>query len=264
MSYNPFEDIHLKLQYNKGHIVYWAIDPLFPDENPHEFTLQVSGTVDFSELLREIPVGNKFFAEDLPNAQQNFSALLYYRVKLSTPKGEYFSDSVSSYLTPSSRRQYRLANEIVRKELLRMTKFSGIPSYVLKRKTYGVPSKDYSKVDPITGAALTSEKNNYGNHFDTGYYDPVSTMFSQEDGHDTFKLDPAGTGTVNRSDMSVRMVGFPLVHYNDILIDIDQDYRYLIKDRQEITFPGTSIVMIQLLQVSLLPTTDPIYKYELP
>ena len=259
MAYSPFQYIHIKPNFSQGHLIDWGIDPLFSDPSPHEFVLQVSGDILFSEILREIPVGNSFFARDLPNFQQTFSGIINYRVKLTTPKGVYYSDPISSYFTPLTRRQYIVANEIVRKEILRMRKFSGVTAVVLKRKTYGQTVKDPLKYDPITGVALTSEKTNFGNHLDTGYYDPVATMFSAEDGHDTTKLNPSGDGTINRSDMSVRMPGFPLVHYNDILIDVDQDYRYIVKDRQEIDYPGTSIVTSQLLQVSLIPTSDPIY-----
>lgn len=263
MANNPFLDIHLKPQFAEGHIIEWAIDPLFDDPAPSNFILQVSGTIDFSEILREIPVGNSFFARDLPNSQQSFSGILNYRVKLVTPKGVYYSAAISSYFTPLSRRQYSIANEIVRKEVLRMRKFTGIPGMALKRKTYGNTIKNPLKYDPITGVALTSEKSNFGNHLDTGYYDPIPTMFSGEEGHDTLKLDPSGAGTLNRSDMSVRMPGFPLLHYNDILIDVDQDFRYIVKDRQEVTYPGTSTVTSQLLQVTLLPTSDPIYSIKL-
>ena len=264
MAYNPFNNIYIRLQFAQGHTVVWAIDPLFDDNEPHNFVLEVSGTVDFNELLREIPVGNSFYGQDLPNAQQTAAAVLYYRARLETPKNTYYSQSVSSYATPLTRRQFIIANEIVRKEMLRMRKFTGAPAVILKRKTYGTSVKDNLKVDLITGISLTDNSPDHGSPIANGYYAPVSTIFSEEQADVTMKLDPGGAGTIDRTDTTVRMPGFPLVHYNDILIDVDQDYRYIVKDRQEISFPGTSVVVSQILQVALIPPSDPVYSITFP
>ena len=258
MASNPFTRIHLTPRFALGHLIQWDIDPLFRDHDPHLFTLEVSGILDFSELIREIPVGNSFFASDIPGAQQLSANVLYYRVRLETPEGTYHSKSISSYFTNYTRRQYVLAAEIARKEMLRMKKFSGVDAVVLKRKIYGEPVTG-NTVDPVTGMALTSGAPHHGSSIVAGYYKPLHTLYSVEEGNDTRRIDPGGTGALEVSQISVRMLGFPALHYNDIVIDYDQDYRYIVKDRQEVEFPGTSITIIQKLQLSLIPPSDPVY-----
>lgn len=257
MSPNPFTKIFLRPQFGRGHALQWEIDPLFKDEEPHNFTIEVSGAMDFSELIRTVNVGNVFFGVD-PIRQQNTETAIYYRVRLDTPNGQYFSKGINPNYTPSTRHQFSIAAEIVRKEHLRMSKYTGAAVAVLKRKIYGNVVKD-NTVDPISGLAMTDSAPDQGNVFVSGYYDPIRSFMSIENGNDVFAMDPNGTGAIANTRLEVRMLGFPYVNYNDIIIDVDADLRYIVKDRDEVNFPGTSIVLLQTLQLSLIPSSDPVY-----
>lgn len=257
MSPNPFIKIFLRPQFGVGHSLQWEIDPLFSDPEPHNFVIEASGAMDFSELLREIQVGNVFFGTD-PIRQQNTETAIYYRVRLETPEGKYYSKGINPNYTPSTRHQFSIAAEIVRKEHLRMSKYTGAPIVILKRKIYGKQVTD-DTVDPITGLPITDSSPHQGNMFVSGYYAPVKSFMSIESGNDVFAMDPGGTGAIANTRLEVRMLGFPYVNYNDIIIDFDADLRYIVKDRDEVNFPGTSIVLLQTLQLSLIPPSDPVY-----
>jgi hypothetical protein len=258
MSHNPFTSIDLKLDFGQGHLVSWTIDPLFEDEEPHKFVIEVSESPLFETILREHVIGNLPFGRDTKGLHQNFNNIIYYRVRLDTPNKSYYSDVIDTNFAPLSRRQYAIANEIIRKELMLMTKFTGINISVLKRKIYG-PSIEDKTVDPITGVALTDEAPNHGNEKTKGYYDQIHSWMSNAGGQSINRLDPSGTGSVNRFIQQVRMLPFPIVNYNDIVIDVDSDLRYIVKEVDMVTYPGTSIILVQNVQLSLLPTSDPVY-----
>lgn len=258
MSLNPFTSIELKLDIRDGHLISWSIDPLFDDPEPHKFFLEVSEDPLFSILIREIPVGNLPYARDTKGLHQNFNNIINYRIRLETEKGIYHSEVVNTNFAPLTRRQYAMANEIIRKELMLMTKFTGINIVVLKRKIYG-PSITDKTIDPISGVALTDESPDHGNIKTKGYYDPVNSWMSTAGGQSINRIDPNGAGTINSFIQQVKMLPFPIVNYNDIVIDVDADLRYIVKEVDFVTYPGASIVLIQNVQLSLLPTSDPVY-----
>lgn len=258
MSYNPFTSINLKLDIASGHLLSWTIDPLFTDPEPHTFYIEVSDDPLFNVILREIKVGNFPSGRDTKGLHQNFNNVLNYRIRLDTSEGTYYSDVVNTNFAPLTRRQYAIANEIIRKELMLMEKFTGINISVLKRKIYG-PSVEDKSIDPISGVALTDESPNHGNEKTKGYYDQIHSWMSNAGGKSINRLDPSGTGAVNSFIQQVRMLPFPIVNYNDIVIDVDADLRYIVKEVDFVTYPGTNIILIQNVQLSLLPTSDPVY-----
>jgi len=264
MEPNPFTTIAVHPNFSKGHLVHWSIDPAFYRNAPYSFSIQASGTLDFSELLFDINVGNTFFYIDKANIVQNQQVNFFYRVVLTVGNESFISNTCAliDQLSNYSRRQYTIAAEIARKEMLRASKFTGGLYYLLKLRTYGDDASDNS-VDPITGLALTSTSPNFGSSKKGGYYDPIKFYMTLEDGECTRKLNPDGAGILESTQLNMRVAGFPIIDTNDVVVDLTSDSRYLVKDRQNTPYPGTSLNVIQSLKISLIPPTDAIYTIDI-
>lgn len=258
MEPNPFTKIEVTPGFGNGHHIQWSIDPTFIRSEVYNFFVEISGTLRFDELLDEIAVGNSFFYVDKSNRKQNIQDNYFYRIRLEVGN-EVFLSNVSTVAGISyTRRQYVIAAEIARKEVLRASKYTGGPYYLLKLRTYGTNITDDS-VDPISGVALTTTSPSYGNSKLNGYYNAVKMYMSIDDSEDTRKLNPDGSGVIENQMLTTRVAGFPIIDTNDVLVDLEADARYMVRDRQNYIFPGTSLNVVQNLKINLLPPTDPIY-----
>lgn len=263
MEPNPFIQAKAHPSYSKGHHLQWKIDPAFYAPEPYNFTVELSETPSFNEILESIEVGNNFHYVDKSNTRRSLTINLFYRIKLNADGQIYYSQVFSSDSIDYDRRQYKLASEIARKEALRLSKFVGGAASLLKFRTYGKDAAD-NTVDPITGLALTATGPNYGNVKSGGYYDPVWIYFVIEGGEDHRRLAPDGTGVLEGTTADARALGFPLIETNDIIIEKEQDRCWIVKERQPVLFPGTSLIVAQTLKLSLIQPTDPVYSLDVP
>lgn len=259
MSSNPFYQATVTPNFALGHLIQWKIDPMFMETEPYTYTVEVSGTPDFSEIVYTLDVEAPYFTLDKTNFRQANYVDMYYRVKLVTSDNNiYYSRTMIFGSMLEKRRPYRIATEIVRKEFLRLTRYAGVDAYLLKRKAFGEVRKD--EVDPISGVPITDNVTHYGTGIVGGYFDPLKIWCSYEDGSYTRTLDQAGMGVNDVMDVSLRMIGYPSVETHDVIADTIGDARFIIKKVTPTYFPGTSICIVQKLEASYIPNTDPIYK----
>jgi len=255
----PFTFLSITPNYVSGHFVEWQLDHLFSDDEPHEFTVEVSEDSNFSEITYALPtVINTYFAVDNTHTKQASTIDFFYRIKLKTPKKIYYSNALSLASGSDTRRNYLLAAEMVRKELLRLRKYTGHAVYLLKRKNFGKKVKE--SLDPISGIVITNNVSDFGTSFEGGYYAPLKTLMSYEIVKQDRKLSEQGLGTVESSTIVVRMAGFPIANPEDLLVDSGDFTRYRIMDQQIKRLPGTSLCICQKLTIETLPTSDISYK----
>lgn len=257
----PFTRVTVSPNFAIGHLIQWKLDNSFAEAEPYNFIVEVSGAPDFSDVAYELPAGDMYFVVEAPGFKQAFEVDLYYRVKLTTGDNKVFYSQVIVFgATVENRRNYKLASEISRKELLRSRKYTGFGTYLLKRKTFGEVRQD--AVDPISGAPITDNVSDFGTGLNGGYYSPVKIITSYEQGKQTRTLSEAGLGLNESFIVKMRMIGYPYVETQDIIVDGDTDERFIVKEVESIFFPGTSIVLIQTLTAGFVPYTDPIYKIQ--
>lgn len=256
---NPFTSFRYLPGAIGGSVLTWSIDPTFTDPLPHNFTLQLSGTPDFSEVLTEIPGGDVACIVDTTNIQQDNLYSIYYRVKLVTGNDEhtYYSRILTTAGDDYTRRQYVLAREIARKEILRM-KYTGFKATLLKRKIYGIPATD-AGIDPVSGVPLTDQADNLGNNTVVGYYAPIPFIISFEDTpveHRGMSRD--GLGVTEIIQQNFRAAGFPIIETDDIIVLTTNRDHYVVKSKETSCFPGTDLVIVQTCTAQLSAPTDPI------
>ena len=66
-----FSKIFMLPDFVRGHYVQWELDTFFNGVQPYNFTLQISQTLDFSEIGYEIHVGDNFYAIDNTGNKQD-------------------------------------------------------------------------------------------------------------------------------------------------------------------------------------------------
>jgi hypothetical protein len=259
MAYNPIRNFYVNPGFAKGHLIQWKIDPAFTESLPYVFTVEISGTPDFSEVHYSIDAGDSLVAVDSTRHKQSFVDDHWYRLKFTTgDNNTYYSKGILLGNTMPNRRQWVTASEIMRKELLRMQKFTGGGiSWLLKRKNFGAVTK--ATVDPVSGVPIADNTSDFGVGLVDGYFAPLKIFMSQEQVQQERKQDAAGNGVIETFIVDFRMIGYPTVEVHDVLVDGDDDRRFIVKSVDQTFFPGTDIVIIQQVKTWLIPNTDPVY-----
>ncbi len=255
---NPFISISVLPDYRTGHRVMWKIDPTFHDDGNYVFTLEVSDTPDFSEIIFTKIAETEFFAIDNSGLKRNMSDGYYFRVKLVTGDDTYYSKMIALGADKVSKDRYLKAAEITRKELLLMDKKNGAVGKLLKRKSYG-PKAD--NLDPVSGVPLTDESTDYGTGLVGGYHNPLTFMYKRVQVDQITKRDPSGNGVTENESLKIRTIGFPLIEEKDIIVT-NSNERYICLTTKYTYYPGTDIKLIQILDLSLIQSTDVVYKIE--
>jgi hypothetical protein len=267
MRYNQtFSKILMIPDFVRGHFIQWELDPFFNGEKPYNFILQISQTIDFSEIAKEFKVGDSFFAIDDSGYKQSWSMNYNYRVLLLTADGnKYYSPPILFGDGKSAQRKYSMAGEIIRKELL-LCRYAGHQAWLLKRKSYGfVSPKTSVYLDPISGVPIADERDvDYGVGLDGGYFSPVACVYTIDRSTADKQLDPAGIGVKETIDLIVRMPGYPAIDTRDIICANLDGWRYNVIAKDISYFPGTGIPISQKVSLRTIPQTDTIYNIELP
>lgn len=258
-----FSKILMVPDFSRGHHIYWAIDPFFKGVLPYNFTLQISQTVDFSEIAKEIFVGDHFFGVDNTGYKQNWTANYYYRVMLETGDGQrFFSTSINFDYAQPSQRKFAMAAELIRKEFL-LCRYAGRTAWILKRKSYGQVAE--VTIDPISGVPIADEKCvDYGVGLTDGYFKPVPAAFVIDRASTDKQMDPSGLGVKSLEDLSVRMPGYPLLDERDIVCANLEGRRYNVLSKEQTYFPGTGVIIYQTAVLRLIPSTDTVYNIKIP
>lgn len=255
---NPIQDIKVFLNFSTGHTVQWQLDPVFKDAEPYEYTLEASETPTFDELIFSKPVGNTFYAVDDLNLKQSWHNQYIYRIKLTTADNTYYSRSINYNNNSIERSKYLVAAEMIRKEFVE-ARYTGREGFLLKRKGYGKITTQ--SVDKVTGVPLTDNPVDYGTGLAGGYHKPLKVIYKRLGSQEDESLNVQGFGANSTLVIKVRMVGFPYIDRNDILVTLE-DERYTVKEVDRKMFPGTNMVIIQTADMTRIPSTDSIYKIE--
>lgn len=256
MAY-PFTDLWFLSSYHHGHVVQWALDPLFSAPAPFSFVLQLMEDSTGESIIYSAPATSTYFARDDSNKRSNFVSPFYYRVRLTTGDNHvYFSNTLDVLASKEDTHHYLLARDIVRREFIRF-RYTGHDGYLLKQKNYGeiVPGS----VDPISGLPIVEGGTAFGTRFSGGYYSGVKLRFSMENVKQQFEDKSTGMGITASETMKIRMVGFPLSINQDILVD-NQDERWILDEFNVTYFPGTQIPLVQSGLAKHIQSQDPLYK----
>lgn len=263
---NVFYMVHVSYLIRGGTRVMWTLLPTFNDPQPWIFQLQIARSAnpnadDWQDV--GLAVENTCYAVDAE--QQNYSKGeqdAFYRVKLSTPAGTYYSAATAKagILMP---RDWRLAQEIVRKEKLRH-RYANQDGYLLKRRLTGndcpvcLDLQTMEVTDPYCPQC-------WGTGKECGYYYPIACIWADLSpvSHRVHIDDQAIRGTIQDIVVTARMLMLPLIEEQDVWVSRKTDDRYYIQSIQNVA-EIRGVPLVANVSLRPAPFTDVIYRIPIP
>lgn len=262
---NVFAMVHVSHLIRGGTRVMWELIPSFGDLEPWSFQLQVGNTGsnnsdDWVDV--GLPVENTCYAIDPQKRSYNKFTTTHYRVELTTSKGVYVSDPVSNLGVLGSR-DWRLAQEIVRKEKLRF-RLASQDGYLLKRRNMG----------PDCTRCLDIQTNEvkdpycpqcYGTGKQCGYFYPIGCVWVDmaPTTRRTETDNSLSRGTVRDIRVSGRMLMLPIVDSYDVWVNKKTDERFFIHSIQN-KMEIRGVPLIADVEMRPAAYTDMIYNIAIP
>lgn len=184
----------------------------------------------------------------------------YYRVRCKKNGAVFLSSTLGTFGT-ISRMEFGASRRIMELEYEAMRCFTKV--HLFKLRVFGPPCPVC--VDAETEQAIGTSlcPNCYGTQKDKGYQDPVVTYMrimtisttTQNDSQD-------GVGATDPSIQLARLLAFPLLRKNDLLVHKEADRRYLVNE-VDYSYLGGKVPVIAMANLMLLQSKDVRYKVPL-
>jgi hypothetical protein len=255
-----FSDLHVKPLSRGGTRVEWMIHPHFNDPTPYSFELQFGRTEnpnadDWTTIAG--PLTDVYFADDAQQRLFGLQMFSFYRVKLSTIRGTYYSAPQSALGGWEKADTIKVKNLLWQTEL-RLKQAAGSEGYLLKRRLYG---EKCTCVDVQTDECRDPDcVNCYGTGIVSGYFDPYP-CFYVEFTKKRFRSHVSDTGTQADGVVeNVRMLNTPTIHSYDVWVDRGSDTRWFVHNvESEVDIRGIPIILFPV-QLRMAPYTHVIYR----
>lgn len=246
--------------YYAGHTYTWDVAKEFTDPGPWSFEVQQNETgreddVDGWVTLNDVPLLDVFSWSDTFKVVHTKDFITIYRVVVTTPNGTYASKAVGPY-HQLPRKDFLYAREIMRKELLDMREWGGVPVGIWKKRLEGEECTEC--VHPTSGQVIDPDCPICGGT------QKVEGWHGAYDGFAKFSPRTSNK-TIDDLTMSdaqvfqVRMLAYPFLIRNDLLVDLTSDRRYSI-EKVESAFEIRRIPIVYNLLVAEITPSDPRYK----
>ena len=244
--------------YGAGFLFTWRVSGDFNVAPPWVFRVEQAASITGPWIDISGPIIDRYFYKEDRRRLINKSSVLYFRVVLVADDTKYFSRVVTPY-GDLNRKDFLIARDIMRKEVLHMKKMAGTAGQLFTVTTFGPPCLKCR--DPITGEIRFADCDQC---FGTGRINPYNgpydmwMTFSSDSNHDVVD---EGAGTLERKIFEVRMASSIVAKKNDVIVDIGSDKRYYV-NKASVIAELRRIPLVQSLVVSEAPVSDKIYKIE--
>lgn len=253
----PITGLIVKPGYARGFEFSWAVSGGFEEPGPWRFTVEESaGVMDNFVPISSVLVNVFAWADELTRIPSK-STVLYYRVHMRTPQHEYYSDVVGPIGTVE-RRDYLIIKDVMRREVLHARTLAGIKADLWVKNIYG--PKCTVCIDPISGTIRNSKcPVCYGTGYVPPYHGPYTMWFTFSPTDNKLEQVEDGSGTYEERQNEVRVVGTMVIRKGDVLVDPEDDKRFMVLGSQNLA-EVRRIPVVQQVMVSEMPTTDVIYQ----
>lgn len=272
MSSSPFLRVFIRYSLSNGGsgtTLVWTFTDDFDDPLPHTFQLQGAAgdpvaTSPFSNI--GLPVTNTYMLTD-PGADERRSLGgdldFCYRVKMTTPKGTYYS-GVVGYTNTLDFRNWRIARDIVRKERLRFDRYTAVPGWLLKRRRSGniCPRCSSSVIEAAADSRCTVC---WGTGKEGGYYSAIQSFLDVEVSRDEERVDPQSPVGQIRIDAipNCRMLGDPAPDNGDVFVDMKGGRRFTLRNAVRAAMIANYCV-VSTVEAHPIPASDVLYDFPVP
>jgi len=241
--------------------ITWALSPHFLEPLPHTFQLQAgfTGHVDADDWIDVgAPVVNTFIQTDNTRRWYGKMQTPHYRLKLTTGFGRVYYSFTANILGDLGWKDWRIAQEILRKEKLRHKHFTSVDGFLLKQKRGG--PKCYRCLDVPTDQPTDSKcPICFGTRWVGGYFKALPVFFADVT-NEQFRehRNLQGPGMEKSLVVYGRFLGIPQVYAQDIWVNKTADARYQIHSiKVDAQIRGVPIVVTAELRK--LPPGDVAY-----
>lgn len=259
---SPFKAVWVDNLFRGGSIIYWTMEESFQPGGSAVFQAQWGRTTngEFTDISIT-PVENTFYTYDPEQHLYAKQIDLYYRVRVTTASGTFYSDAARADGGMPAR-DWRIAREIIRKEYLNLVKNpDGMRGCLHKRRTWGdrcslCTDYDTAQVDNSRCSVC------FGTGIVGGYYPPVDFwVLPMSPPKQRVQRDDS-RGMVGDLTEGVRCVAYPFVETGDIWISADDDRRYSVQGA------ATAVrirrkALVQQLELRLAPASHIVYDLDL-
>lgn len=181
-------------------------------------------------------------------AKQNGKIVAY-----SSPTGFSFVIDRVDYL------RYR---EMLRRWNLELEKFVGNKGKLLRLKTFGEVAQN---VHPILGQPIgTEDREGFGTKFKGGYWPAIDMKVAYTDPTttaDTPQLKVEEVGLSEPEESAFFCMPFPIIKPKDVWVNMVSNSRHVVTKVETVDYANYRVK--QLVNISRLPVTDPVYKVTL-
>lgn len=243
---NPFKKVTVQPTYGDFRaIIRWEVDPKFAD-GTFTVTRSPDGINDW--VVVQNGKGLEFSSDETLLDQGKFYER-YYRVEV-RKGGERFESETVGTFGKVSRQEFGAARHIMNLEYSVLRKFTEF--HLCKAIVAGPVCPECSLDETEQHVSTSLCPRCYGQGVDGGYYPPVVTYGRQMTKTDVVQNDSqSGTGS-NDQDRGVwRLLAFPLLRKNDLLVDLGADRRYLVDSFTPFLFGG-KIPVVFMVTLTML------------
>lgn len=226
MGVKPFSDVNITPNYAKGFAFLWSLHPGFSESAPFEFTVEEAETnegpwVPISPLLADTYV---WYEDDARIAPKDPS--LYFRIRLECGGAVHYSHVVTPY-GDMSRREFLIARDIMRQEILQQRKLTGTECVVWRKSVFGpacTKCTDFVTGEPVTGSCEYC----FGTGRNPGYHGPYPIWVTFSVAQRDKGMQNDQTGVNEPYAHNGRVVGTIRLNNDDVIVDTNSDKRYFV------------------------------------
>lgn len=184
--------------------------------------------------------------------------LLHYQVTLRIKDKEYRS-SVINTLGALSRQEFGAVYRIMQQEYQKLTEFTKIAICKMRISGPSCPKCVDEDTGQKTGISLCTTC--YGTGYQGGFWPPAISFMQPLDQSAKVQSDnPDGSGATDPLHCRARMVAFPSLIKNDMLVDTAADKRYSV-ETQDISYFKGKVPLINMAGLVLIRRTDIRYQF---
>lgn len=251
---NSFEWTYVSTNLQMNKIIHWTMRPSFQSTTPIDFYLdKARAGGEWEEVAG--PITDDCTYIDVVRWNYNKDMNTFYRVRYDKGVEDWEFSTPVRAIGNWTRKDYALAKEIARKELLSYT-LLGLPGVILKRREWGpvcTTCADYETEEPVDGQCTVC----FGTGIIGGYFAPIDlTVNPRQINHLMTRTDKA---LVDDTKRAVRCVAYPtLIKENDLWLDSHNGTRWVIRG----VTPAAELKGVPLIYemtLNRLPMTDVIY-----
>lgn len=253
--------LYIYPSYLHGFSFNWELDPSQPPPAGVQYHVQRGDTHDgpWHDISPAI-ADSYYWSGDEERVVHTKEPVLYFRIRATAGAQEYYSPVVQPYGGIADKREFLIARNMRRQELIQMQGMGGTACKVLVKAIFGPRCERCT--DFVTGRPARQDCIGcFGIGIDPGYHGPYDTLarFSAERVEKGFG---EGNNYVTEQVMyRLRMLGTPHIKKDDIIVDTTTGRRYMVNQTAGLV-EVRRVPIVRTVTVSEIPSQSPYYRIE--